>query len=159
MTSLELAVRDLALARAVAEENADELREAKAAFDAQHRELIAKVKEWNDRVVEADRTVRVLTISAFDATQERKPCDGVEVVLTDAMDYKEEEAFGWAQTTGLALTPARLDTKAFAKIAKATPLPFVTYRQAPSVRIASDLSEVLAAMDTVARSSTESAPF
>ena len=68
---------------------------------------------------------------------------GVEIVLTSTMDYDKGLAIAWAQVKQMALIQESLDAKAFAKIAKATRLPFVTYDKMASVRIMSDLSKVL----------------
>lgn len=59
------------------------------------------------------------------------------------MSYDDTAALAWARETKMALVPESLDRKNFEKIAKATPLPFVTYRQEPRVTLATQLNAAL----------------
>ena len=74
------------------------------------------------------------------ATGDKKGIAGTEVKVFTKLDYKAEDAMAWAKESGLCLT---LDAKAFEKVAKATPLPFVTERAEPKVTIATDLTQFL----------------
>jgi hypothetical protein len=57
--------------------------------------------------------------------------------------YDPAQAFTWAREKQMALVPESLDRRAFEKIAKATPLEFVTEKITPVAQIATDLAKVL----------------
>jgi hypothetical protein len=136
-------LRRLADARANHVSLVDELTARRAAFDLANNYLLDGIAEIGSMIATAEADVRALAVSTYGMTGDKKPAPGVEIVLASKMDYPEGEAFAWAQQTGMALVPQSLDRKAFEKIAKATPLPFVIYRQEPSVRIATQLSAAL----------------
>lgn len=92
-------------------------------------------------------TVRALTLVNYETTGNKKPCPGVEVKVGTVYEYDKAAAWEWAQKSNLCIIPAQLDDAAFQKIAKATPLPFVTTRDEPKAQIAKDL---LAALDGAA---------
>ena len=120
------------------------IAEAREAFDRAHAVAIAAVKESATLVDASEDALRGLTLAYYSATGEKKPVAGVEVKEKTSILYDRAEAFSWAQVSGLAVTPAALDVKAFEKIAKATPLPFVQTVTEPQAQIASDLDKVLA---------------
>lgn len=162
------AVRALAFARATHAELADELRDKRAAFELEHRDLVTRAKAAAAAVDAADTSLRALTLAHYANTKEAKPCRGIEVKSRDTMSYDGRHALEWARETKLALKPESLDVKAFEKIAKATPLDFVTYESEPQIYVASDLSEVLASetlagesapADTAVAAATNEAPF
>ena len=135
------AVRKLAEARAG-------LDFLKAKIDARRAEFSASLAGDLDALAFAQREVDEYTnevkaeaLAEFEANGTKK-FDGCEVKVFTKLDYPEADAFAWAKESGLALT---LDKKAFEKIAKATPLPFVVEVQEPKVTIASDLSAFIEA--------------
>lgn len=137
------AVRALHAARGTFADQTQQLAEARAAFDVAHAPLIRNVADAKAAVTSADTVVRTLAEAAYDASGSTKPIAGVTIVLSNTMDYNLEVALAWAKEKQMALVPESLDVTAFGKIAKATPLPFVSYGKIAAVRIASDLSDVL----------------
>lgn len=89
---------------------------------------------------QAEEAMRSAALAEWEQTKDRKAIGGAEVKLYDVLDYPDADALAWAKESGLCLV---LDKKAFEKVAKATPLPFVTTRQEPRVSLASDLSAIV----------------
>lgn len=86
-----------------------------------------------------EAAVRALVVEAFLRTGNKNPHAKASVVESSKLKYDAAEAFAWAQDHKVAIA---LDAKAFEKIAKATPLPFVTTEVTPTARIATDLSDL-----------------
>lgn len=150
MATLTDSIRDLAATRQSLADVTAQVKAARAAFDTEHAELLASQKVLAAQAAAEEANVKALTLVAYQGTDEKKPAAGVEVKLFDTMEYAPADGFAWAKSTGLALVPESLDVRAFEKIAKATPLPFVTYGQEPRVTIASDLDKALAVAAVIA---------
>jgi hypothetical protein len=148
--ALKQQLRALADARAERDTLVDEIRARNKAFEEANGDLIAAGNGAKMRVEQLESEVRALALHTFDVSQDKKPAPGVEIVLASKLYYDEPAAFAWAQQTGMAVTPACLDKKAFEKIAKATVLPFVEYHQEPAVRIATQLNAAAYADESLA---------
>ena len=94
--------------------------------------------ELTDACDAAEERLKEMTLDAYRATSDKHPAPGVDVRIVRTLFYLAQPALEWAKAHGLAL---QLDTKAFEKIAKVTPLPFVTITEVPQATIAQDLSE------------------
>ncbi len=115
---------------------------------------IASLKEWEETnkqllfnvfltaqfVNDYEAMLRVLTLQAYAETGNKTPALGVSVREVTKLSYNLQEALNWAIEHKMAL---KLDTPAFEKIAKASPLPLVTVSQEPQATIASDLNKCL----------------
>ena len=140
MTPLEQEIVHLALLRRTSAHLTDQFKVLKDAFAAAHAELIQEITGTNAMVNASERTVRTLALDAYQAAPEAALPTGVKIVQRATIAYERAAALDWARRTRLALTPESLNEKAFEKIAKATPLDFVTLGTEPVVQIASDLS-------------------
>ena len=139
-TQLEDAVTVLASARSSHAAAKRILADERARFETEHADLIDMAAMAAADETQAERTVRALALSEFEATGIKAPCQGVSIVLTKALSYDKAEATKWALTAMPDLViPAQVDVKAFDKIARTAPLPFVTITETPSVRIATAL--------------------
>ena len=147
---LAVLVANLAAARSINAHHAGVLAAARASaeqeFAFKHGDLVDAVMASKNAVAELDAKVRAAAVAQFADTQNKKPVEGVTVQVTNVLRYKSEEALEWAKESGLCLA---LDSKAFEKIAKATPIPCVTLATEVKATIATDLSLYLppAALD------------
>jgi hypothetical protein len=122
---------------------ADLLGAARQEFELAHATELLDIKEWSLRVDAAEMALKALTLVHYTATGEKRPVAGVEVKEKTELVYDPAQAFTWAREKQLALVPESLDRRAFEKIAKATPLEFVTEKITPVAQIATDLAKVL----------------
>ena len=113
---------------------------SRAEWEATNTLLLQMAASAEAALTRADAALRDAALAAFTETGDVAPVPGVKIVQRTVLDYTEETALAWAKSSGLAL---KLDTKAFEKVAKATPIPGVTTRQVPSVTVATDLTTAL----------------
>jgi hypothetical protein len=92
-------------------------------------------------LVEVDETVRIQALNVYFQTNNKKPADGVSIIIGKNLNYNPNEARAWAIEYNPNLL--ELNTRNFERYAKAvldvTPLEFVTVEEVPSVRIAKEL--------------------
>jgi len=143
MSTLRSAVASLAETRAALAAMTETLATARAEWNAAHETEMRNVALLQQAVTRQEADVRALALTAYRETEDPHPAPGVSVRLYEMLDYSADRALEWARQTGLALVPAALDRRAFEKIAKATPLPFVMYVDAPKALIAADLDAAL----------------
>ena len=141
---LQEQVQRVAEARRAMEVHQKYLAERREVFDRENALTISAIKHAAENVNATEEALRALTLAHYATTGEKKPTPGVEVKEKTSILYDRAEAFSWAQVSGLCVTPPSLDVKAFEKIAKATPLPFVQTVTEPQAQIATDLDKVLA---------------
>ena len=110
------------------------------AFDATHATLIADEAEARKRLLATDQSLRGLAIAFGEATGEKNPAPGLEMIQQVKLIYEDGAALEWAVKTGIGIQLAR---KEFERVAKSTALPFVTTTRTLAVRIASDLDAAL----------------
>lgn len=88
-----------------------------------------------------DADLRLAALAIYETTQNKKPADGISIVINKSLFYIPTEATAWAKEHQPDLI--ELNEKKFEKYARAildvTPLEFVTVEEVPSVRIAKDL--------------------
>ena len=113
-----------------------ELAEKRAQFEVENASLIALVAGLTEQLDAYEKDLRAVAVLEYTESGNRKPVVGVEVKLFSVYDYdaKEAEAWGWEHRMAL-----KFDKTAFEKIAKASPLPFVTVREEPRTTIATQL--------------------
>lgn len=140
---LPSSVRALARARATLAATQATVNASREEFITANAELLARLDAEERAVANARAVIDALALSEYARLSIKKLTAGVEIKLRGTMVYDKAQAFGWAQLSKLALTPESLDVKAFEKIAKATPLPFVQYGEEPIVNVSSDLSALL----------------
>lgn len=88
---------------------------------------------------EAEDKLREFTLEAYAQTGDKAPVQGVGIREVTKLDYDKTVAFKWATEHVLSL---KLDTTAFEKIAKTSPLDFVRVYQEPQATIATQLEVV-----------------
>lgn len=146
MSTILLAVRRVADARADREALAAELKLRREQFDAENAALIADVKTAADAVESAERELRALAEAQYRVTGEKAVAPGVTIKLfTTPRVIDRVAAETWARETKLALIPESLDEKALFKIAAVSPLPFVEMLETPKVTIATQLNAAVLA--------------
>lgn len=142
--ALAEAVQQLRLARRQNAETKARLAEARAEFDEHYATLIQMATDEANREAEADRTVRALAVSEYQATGNQAPCEGVSIVLTRQLTYDLPFVTEWAKRSlPDFITPEQLNVKAFEKMARTVRLPFVTITELPSARVASELPDAM----------------
>lgn len=141
---LRAQVREVAQRRAERDALAAELKDARAAFEATLGDKPARLKGLVEAVAMSEDAAKKLGEALHAATKNKAPVDGLSIKEMNVYSYSKSDAFAWAKEKGLALIPESLDVAAFEKIAKATPLPFVTHTVEGKAQLASDLSAYLA---------------
>jgi hypothetical protein len=109
-------------------------------FISQHVEYFGDVVTAETKMKEAETKLREMTIEAYNETGDKQPAYGVGVKVIKILDYDIKEAYEWAIRHNMATI---LDVKNFEKVAKASPLEFVTYGEKLTATIATDLSKYL----------------
>jgi hypothetical protein len=143
--AIRAALRTVADKRADCFAAAEALRLKKDAFDIENAALIVHLADEKKAVEAAEANARALLLVHYNATKEKAPVEGAEVKLGKVYKYSVERAFEWAKKTGMCLIPESLDEAAFLKIAKATPLPFVTVEEERKAFLATKLNPALLA--------------
>jgi len=133
----------LAALRMEEQHRAETIKQMRAAFEATIVDDLRNLEGCRRSLEAAEADVRGLTLVAHETTGNVKPAPGVSVVMVKDYEIDDAAALAWAQSTRLCLIPESLDVKAIKKLATVQALPFVTVRQSPSVRIASDLVAAL----------------
>lgn len=126
-------------ARAAHDEVRAQYDAAFRAFKDQHERLIERVEIARVEVGHAESALRAAAEAHYTATGEKKPVDGVSIRETTTLAYVDADAIAWAKTAMPQLVAEQLDARAFEKIAKAAPLPFVTTTVVGKATIASEL--------------------
>jgi len=126
-----------------------EARSDNALFYERRKESLKKWEEENAMLLNdiaditafltgAESRLREMTLQAYAETGDKAPCPGVGIREITRLEYDPQVALLWATDHRLSL---KLDTQAFEKIAKASPLEFVQIRQEAQATIATDLSK------------------
>ncbi len=149
----------LRILRESAAQRAERLKAARAAFEQTLADEMQKL-EAEKRAIEAEESaVRGMALVEYDGREDKTNKEisaGVSIAIESSISYDAGSALAWAKEKGMCLKPESLDVKAFEKIAKVTPLPFVECVETPTVRIAADLSK---ALGPVTPSTPHTAPF
>ncbi len=136
-------VRRVATLRAALRTNLDSLARRREDFERDNGILLGLIESVGAEVDAAETVVRTLALAQYDASGSLNPTPGVAVKLYETLHYEADAALAWAREKQMALVPESLNRKAFEKIAKATPLPFVSVVTEPKAQIATDLDKAL----------------
>jgi len=154
---LQQQLREVAERRIARDLAAGELKAKRAAFDLEHAALLADVERTAAALAESEKSARTFAVAIYEADKSSKTlCEGVAIRVSTKLVYDPTAALARAKVMGVAVIPESLDTKAFEKIAKASPesFPFVSFVDEPSAALGSDLSVYLTPVPT-----TEGAPL
>lgn len=132
-------VADLRQKLAEAKARRDELLKE---FNDTHTEEIAAVVRYSEALNAAETDLRREALVAHATTGDKKPAPGIAIQQATVIEYDHRAALAWAKEHSMALA---LDTKAFEKLAAATPenFAFVSIRKEPKATIATDLTKAL----------------
>lgn len=137
-------VLDLAELRAYAEKLDREWKAVEEAFRQTHAALHERRDLTNRTVSEVEGRVRHLAEIVYRSTKEKRVAAGVSIRVEHTVTVTNEQAaLEWAQRTGMALIPARVDVRKLRQFALIDPLPFVKVGEAVKVLIASDLRNAI----------------
>jgi len=103
-----------------------------------HKYLTDSIVNTSEILTQAEATLRAMTLAAFCETGNKNPAPGLAIRILTKLDYDQAKAFDWAQDHHMAL---KLDVSTFEKIAKASPLDFVTSREETQAIIATNLEK------------------
>ena len=106
------------------------------AWNDDNRELFDTLTQAGAEVAEVEAKLRELTLLAYAQTGNKAPTPGVGVREITKLEYDGVVAFDWAVEHKMAI---KLDVSAFEKIAKASPLDFVTISLESQATIATQL--------------------
>ena len=109
------------------------------AWNKTNQGLLDALTQAGAEVAEVEATLRELTLKAYAETGDKTPVAGVGIREVTRLEYDKTVAFKWATEHVMAL---KLDTTAFEKIVKASPLDFVMIYQEPMATIATQLEAV-----------------
>ena len=111
-------------------------------FQEEHSATVNAVLYARDamRIAEAKLRDAGLVAYAADPSTKKLPC-GLGVRVTSKLDYDPSTAFVWAVSHKMCLS---LDSRAFEKVAKVTPLDFVETVEIVTVTLPSDSAKLLA---------------
>lgn len=131
-------VKQVALARKRAALAKQHKEEAYRLWQEQNKELLQEENFASLALSEMEGKLREMAVQDYLQTGNKNPAPGVSIKLMTRLQYNLAEALAWATEHNLAL---KLDTQAFEKVAKASPLPFVQQGEIPQAFIASNLEE------------------
>lgn len=135
------------------------LAEALEKFNAQNAALIQELADAKIEVQAAERRIKDAALDRFinDET-DKMPFAGVGIRVSSAYGYDHAMALDWAKDHKMALIPESLDERAFKEICKSdsTRPDFVTVKTVASATIATDLSKIVTAEESV---TTTEGPF
>ena len=140
MNELEEQIKVVAAARAEAATVKDIVRGARLDWESQNEVLLNAEVDTDTIRQDAEEKLRELTLQAYAETGSKSPVPGVGIREVIKLEYDLKVAFDWAKSHKMAL---KLDTSAFEKIVKATPVDFVKITTEPQATISGDLSSFL----------------
>ena len=126
-------------AREKAEKAIEVRNQAKFKWEEENKAILDEAVDAVQKVEEAETILRHLTVASYLETGNKNPAPGIGIREMTTLEYEEKVAFDWALEHKMAL---KLDTSAFEKIAKASPLDFVKVFTEPKATIATALKKV-----------------
>jgi hypothetical protein len=132
-------VKNVALARKRQSILQEDYNKQKALFDEQTAQLRNELKLASDDTLQSENDLRISAIDLWKSDGEKRH-SVVQVKIIKDILYKDDEAFLWAKEHHMALM---LDKKAFEKIAKVSPMDFVTIEEHAVAAIDSNLDSYL----------------
>lgn len=140
MNQLQEQINTVAQLRESLQKKMADYKTIKEAFDLSVKSITEDITQTSEFLNTAESALRELTITAYRETGSKSPAPGVGIREITRIEFDAKEAFLWASEHKIAL---KLDTSAFEKIAKASPLEFVTTSIIPQATIATDLSKYI----------------
>ena len=144
-----ITIRELAealqAARIAAKSAALALAEKQLAFEMENLSLIQNKAEAEKRLADADGALRAFALVKYEATGNKRPGPGVEILMTTHLNYDHAQALAWAMEKKLACS---LDKRVFVELAKILELDFVRISAEPTVTVAQDLAKALEREET-----------
>jgi len=139
LEQLKEQIRIVVDARRRAQVASDAKAAARIEWETQNRGLLDEAIATAEQVTDAESRLRELTLQVYSETGDKAPMVGVGIREMTRLEYDKTAAFNWAVEHVMAL---KLDTSAFEKIAKASPLAFVKVSQEAQATIATQLEIV-----------------
>ncbi len=139
MEQLKEQIKVVAEARKLAQAEKMIVAELREKWETENHTVLDLADKSLEGMREAETKLRELTLKAYAETGNKAPAPGVSIRVRTILSYLGSKALEWAMEHKMAL---KLDTSAFEKIVKATPLDFVTITQEPQATIATKLEEV-----------------
>ena len=133
---LKTQIRLVAELRASAQRASEAKIAARVAWENENRQILDLAVFTAKNVEDAETILRQLTLQAYAETGNKAPAPGVGVREVTRLEYDPQVAYLWGLDHRMAL---KLDTTAFEKIAKASPLDFVKMRGEAQATIATKL--------------------
>jgi len=129
-------IRVVAKARQKTAELMEERNILLKAWNYANQELFDNLTQAGAEVAGVEARLRELTLQVYAETGNKTPTPGVGVREITKLKYNNTVAFDWAVEHKIAI---KLDISAFEKIAKASPLDFVSISLEPQATIATHL--------------------
>jgi len=139
---MKQAAKALAMARKKYKKLSDEFAEKSAEWEASVADLMQQVLDAKVAMLDAENSLRETAIASYEADPgggKHLPF-GVIIRSTKTLCYSLDEATSWALEHRIAIT---LNKRAFEKIAKASPPPFVEIKEVLKVGIPVDTAKLL----------------
>jgi hypothetical protein len=143
-SALVTALAELAQRREFAARLKASVDEARAKFAAGYAREIEDAKAAAAFVDDAERTVRALAVSEYEAGAALP--GGVSVIEKKVVTIDDAKALEFAKASKVGYVAETFDRKALEKLARSTEVPYATVTEEPDTRIASDLSGYLPAV-------------
>jgi hypothetical protein len=145
-TELEIALRELAIARTNKQIVANRALEKRAALESsptyrEWAEAAELAKAEDAAVLAADALVRQETLNAYVSTGDKHPMPGAEIKLRKYLNYDSDAAIAWCRTNAPALIETKL-SRQFDKVAEKIGAPVEVQYEA-QVALATNLNGYL----------------
>jgi hypothetical protein len=117
MTELQEQIVKVAAARKASEAARTAYADALAAWEVANAGMVGEKLTAAEIVTQEEAKLRALTLAAFSATGEKKPCPGVGIRELTNLMYDSNTALTWAKEHKIAL---KLDVTAFERMCRTT---------------------------------------
>ncbi len=114
----------------------EELKEKQLEFEESIKEFVEKHNKLKEKITVSKKTISSEATEEFKKTGEKKFYGGIGIRVMTKLNYKEDDAFGWAMQHDLCL---KLDSRAFEKLAKSQNLGFVKKEEKVTVTFPSEI--------------------
>lgn len=101
-------------------------------FEKSNGGLFEVMRNKQEELTAIEESLRVVALEEYEKTKEKKLYGGIGIRIAKVLGYNDKEALDWAMEHNMAL---QLNKRAFEKIAKSTPIEFVTIKDAPKATI------------------------
>ena len=139
MTNLEKQINLVVVARGVARETNCQRVAAYNVWVEANQHILDLESDAKSVCAEAENQLREMALAIFTVTKEKQVAPGIGIRVKQVLDYDPGKAMEWALEHHMAL---KLDGPMFEKMAKTSPLPFVTITEEPQATIATELQVI-----------------